>query len=172
MTIRSATGQGRTGQGSLAVLNILKRVAQLIARLIYMSHTHTHTRTLSLSLSLSVGSMCHAPHSTQSINPTMKKVHSHTVSCLHFGSVPRGGSVAGHTHTQHTVCASFWSVCVEVNSWSIYGQIFSPVIAIILSHISPYILVFLPKLLSVSRGFISFSNWVKIAENPKLSNDD
>lgn len=48
LTIRSATGQGRTGQGSLAVLNILKRVAQLIPRLIYMSHTHAHSLFLSL----------------------------------------------------------------------------------------------------------------------------
>lgn len=52
LTIRSAMGQGKTGQGSLAVLNILKRVAQLIPGLIYMSHSHSHTHTLSLSLSL------------------------------------------------------------------------------------------------------------------------
>lgn len=117
---------------------------------LYVALTHTH----SLFFSLSVGSMCHAPHSKQSINPTSQKVHTGLLFALWLCATGWVGCRTD-TRTQTRTQVRVFRVCVEVNSWSIYGQIFSPVIAIILSHISPYILV-LRKLLSVSRGLISF----------------
>lgn len=82
----SGSRSGRTtGQGSLAVLNILKRVAQLILNLIYMkananaAHTTVYTHTFIHSYmyvfvclcvcvlgQAFVGSMCHAPYLSSS----------------------------------------------------------------------------------------------------------
>lgn len=104
-------------------------------------YTHTRNRTESAPGQASVGSMCHAPHSRSSPS-------THRTGLVCTLALRETGWVWRHTHSP------------EVNSWSIYGQIFSPVIAIILSHICPYILV---RSWDCARGLISFRNEVKIA---------
>lgn len=58
-------GQGNPGQGSLAVLNILKRVAQLIARLIY---THTLAIAPSLRLDRLLWAACVTPRTREAVH--------------------------------------------------------------------------------------------------------
>lgn len=75
---------------------------------LYVALTHTH----SLFFTLSVGSMCHAPHSKQSINPTSQKVHTGLLFALWLCATGWVGCRTDtHTYTDTHTNASLSSVC-------------------------------------------------------------